>query len=150
MENSGKMPPQSVIMQLLSGQIISRCIGLAAELSISDLLNEKSKNVEELAQISQTNASALYRVLRTLAGFGIFEELPGRDFKNNRLSETLKSDEPGSVRDFARWFSDPMRWGVLGTLDYSVRTGNPGLLKGNENRQVFDIFLEHPELGGCF
>ncbi len=145
MENARELSPQAAIMQLLSGQFISRCIGLAANLSVPDHLSKGTKKIEELAKITDTNISALYRVLRMLAGFGIFEELPGREFKNSRLSEILKSDVAGSVRDFARWFSDPMRWGLLGTLDYSVRTGNPGLLNGKEDRQVFELFLEYPE-----
>jgi len=142
--------PQSTIMQMLSAQIISRCIGLAANLAIADHLADGPKDVESLATAGDSNPDALYRVLRLLAGFGIFTELPDRRFQNNPLSEPLQTNAAGSLRHFARWFSDPMRWSALGNLDYSVRTGNSGLLKGQENRKVFDIMQEYPGSADTF
>ncbi|RME55770.1 MAG: hypothetical protein D6790_15615, partial [Caldilineae bacterium] len=63
---------------------------------------------------------------------------------NSPLSEPLRTDAPGSVRHFARWFSDPLRWNLLGKLDYSVRTGKSALLDGRADQTVFEIFGEHP------
>lgn len=140
-----QVPPQTTLFQMLGGQIISRCIGLAAELAIADHLAAGPRDLSALAAASSTNADALYRVLRLLAGFGIFEELPRRQFRNSPLSEPLRTDAPNSVRHFARWFSDPLRWQCLGDLDYSVRTGNPALLKGREHRRVMEIFSEYPD-----
>ncbi|RME01990.1 MAG: methyltransferase [Bacteroidetes bacterium] len=137
-------PPQAILFQLLGGQIISRAIGLAADLAIADHLAEGAQEITALAAATNTNADALYRVLRLLAGFGIFAELPGRRFGNSPLSEPLRTDAPGSVRHFARWFSDPMRWGALGKLDYSVHTGRPALLDGREDKTVFEVFGEYP------
>lgn len=139
-----QIPPQAMLFQLLGGQIISRCIGLAADLAIADHLAGGPQDITALAAAADSNADALYRVLRLLAGFGIFTELPGRRFQNSPLSEPLRTDTPGSVRHFARWFSDPMRWGGLGKLDYSVRTGKPALLDGREDKTVFEVFGEHP------
>lgn len=138
------LPPQAVLMQMLGGQIVSRCIGLAAELAIADHLTDGPRDVVALAAATHVDADALYRVLRLLAGFGIFMELPGRRFQNSPLSEPLRTDAPGSVRHFARWFSDPLRWNLLGKLDYSVRTGKSALLDGRADQTVFEIFGEHP------
>jgi protein-L-isoaspartate O-methyltransferase len=137
-------PPQAVLFQLLGGQIISRCIGLAADLAIADHLADGPQDVSALAVATNSNADALYRIMRLLAGFGIFTELPGRRFQNSPASEPLRADAPGSLRHFARWFGDPMRWSLLGKLDYSVRTGNPALLDGREDKTVFELFGEYP------
>jgi hypothetical protein len=102
-------PPQAVLIQMLGGQILSRCIGLAANLAIADHLAGGPQSIEALAAASATQPDALYRVLRMLAGFGIFAELPGRRFQNSPLAEPLRTDVPGSVRDLARWFSDSNR-----------------------------------------
>lgn len=143
-------PPQAAIMQMLSGQIISRCIGLAADLAIADHLADGPLTVAALAEATETNAGALYRVLRLLAAFGIFVELSGREFGNSALSEALRTDAPGSVRHFARWFSDPLRWNALGNLDFSVRTGKSGVLKGQGDRGVFDVMQEFPDSVNTF
>lgn len=149
-QSQNQASPRSTIMQMLSGQIISRCIGLAADLAIADYLADGPKDIETLANETNTHPDALYRVLRLLAGFGIFTELPDRRFQNSPLSEPLLTNAAGSLRHFARWFSDPMRWSALGNLDYAVRTGNSGLLKGQEDRKVFEIMQEYPASAETF
>ena len=136
--------PQATLFQLLSGQIVSRSIGLVADLGIADFLVEGPRDINALATATKSKAGALYRVMRLLTGFGIFSELPGQKFGNNTISEFLRSDKQGSVKDFARWFVDPIRWQALGNLDYSVRTGNSAMVKGQEEKTVFEVFQEFP------
>ena len=139
-----QIDPQAALFQLLAGQIISRSIGLAADLGIADLLVKGQRDINALATATNSKASALYRVLRLLAGFGIFSELPGKKFENNTISAFLRSDMQGSVKDIARWFVDPILWQALGNLDYSVRTGNSAMVKGQEEKTVFEVFQKYP------
>lgn len=136
------LPPQAVMMQLVNGMVVSRCIALAAELGIADRLADGAKDVAALASPSGMDADALYRVLRTLCGLGIFVEQPGRVFANSPLSEVLRGDAPGSVRDLARWLGHPLHWGVIGDLDYSVRTGQPALAKDHPGKSPFQVIAE--------
>jgi hypothetical protein len=53
------------------------------------------------------NEDALYRVLRSLASLGIFEEIAPREFSNNAAASLLRSDVPGSFYDMALWMTDP-------------------------------------------
>lgn len=43
MNSQNNMPPQAVIMQMITGKLLSRCISLVAELKIPDLLTTGPK-----------------------------------------------------------------------------------------------------------
>src|SRR5215831_13612783 len=82
-------PPAKTMLQLITGKCLSRCVSLAAELAIADMLTDGPKSVVTLAQATGTCPDPLYRVLRTLAAVGVFDELPDRHFRNSPLSATL-------------------------------------------------------------
>lgn len=67
----------------------------------------------------------MYRLLRALAGIGVFVELDGQCFANSNLSQLLRTDVSGSVSAMAAMTCGLMR-GALGELVHSVRTGQPG------------------------
>ncbi|MHC5828012.1 MAG: methyltransferase family protein, partial [Nostoc sp.] len=53
---------------------VSRCIYVVAKLGIADLLKDGSQHCDALAAATNTHSDSLYRVLRALAGMGIFAE----------------------------------------------------------------------------
>ena len=144
------LPPHAVLLQLANGATISRCLALVADLSIADQLKDEPKDAVALAAACQAEPDSLYRVLRTLAGVGVFVELPDGRFQNSPLSDVLRSDAPGSVRGIARWIGHPMHWRILGDLDYSVRTGRPSVLKDNPGKSPFQILAEDPGTQAVF
>lgn len=141
----GNPPPQVAMMQMVNGLVVSRCIALAADLGIADLLKDGARDAAGLAAGCGADPDTLYRVLRTLSGVGVFTELPGRQFHNSPLSEVLRSDAPGSIRHLARWLGHPLHWGVIGDLDYSVRTGNPVVHKDQPGKNPFAVLAENPD-----
>lgn len=70
-----------LLMGLTFGWLASRAIYVAAELGIADLLRDGPKTTDELARISDAHGPSLYRLLRTLGGYGIFEEDDAGRFK---------------------------------------------------------------------
>src|SRR5215472_544283 len=96
--------PEKIMMELISGKCVSRCVSLAAELAIADMLAHGPQGVAALASATGTLPDPLYRVLRLLAATGVFDELPDRQFRNNYLSQTLVSGSERSLRNYARWF----------------------------------------------
>jgi len=86
-------------------------------------------SASELARQTGTNADALYRVLRLLASVGIFAELPEKAFVHTPMSELLRTDVPGSVRDTVTFISNPLHFKVWAELGYSVETGKPAIDK---------------------
>jgi hypothetical protein len=52
--------------------LVSRCLHVAAELGIADLLKDGPKSTEELARATGAHQLSLNRLLRTPAGHGVF------------------------------------------------------------------------------
>jgi precorrin-6B methylase 2 len=104
------------------GFMLSQAVYVAAALGIADRVTEGPRPVEELAREAGADDDALYRLLRLLAGHGIFVEHDGRRFSNSELSELLRED--GGFREFALVFGRLIFPAWTGTLDV-VRTGEP-------------------------
>ena len=70
--------PQSAIWDALRGGLVTRALGLVAELRIARALEAGPRPVSELAAETGADADTLHRLLRALASDGIFaEEEPG-------------------------------------------------------------------------
>jgi SAM-dependent methyltransferase len=136
--------PAKIVMQLISGKCVSRCVSLAAELGIADLLADGPTVVATLAKATGTDSDALYRVLRTLAVVGVFEELPDRAFRNSPLSALLISGAEDSVRHYARWFGRELHWRMYSGLETTVRTGRPWAVNEYPDKTPFQVLAEHP------
>ena len=133
---------------MITGSWISRAIYVAAKLRIADHLADGPRPAEELAAAAGVAPRPLYRLLRALAGVGVFaQEADGR-FRLNPLAEPLREDGPDSLRAFAVMVGEEQDrcWGDL--LE-TVRTGEPAFdrLYG---RPVFDYLGEHPEQAKIF
>ena len=89
------------MLQMISGFWISRAIYIAAKLGIADHLRDGQRTAEELAAMTGTHAPSLYRVLRALASVGVFAQDNDSRFRMTPLSETLRTNLPGSLRAFA-------------------------------------------------
>ena len=114
--------PSQQILRMGLGFVLSQALRVVAELGIADLLADRERTSEELADASGANADALYRLLRLLASEGVFRETSPRRFVQTELSATLRSDLRGSPRDFVNMInSEPYQAFV--DLFYSVRTG---------------------------
>lgn len=117
--------PQVGVLRMIYGAVTTRLIALAAELAVADLVEDCPRTVDDLARATGTDADALYRVLRTLAGIGVFTEVEPRTFGQTPLSATLRTGSAGSVRDAVLELGSPETFGSLMQLEHSVRTGEP-------------------------
>jgi hypothetical protein len=96
-----ELPPPVVMLQMIQGFWVSRAIYVAAELRIADLVDDEPKTAEALAKATGTHAPSLYRVLRALASVGVFSEDAEGRFALTPVAATLRSNQPGSLREFA-------------------------------------------------
>lgn len=103
----------------------SQLVFVAAKLGVADALVGGPLTVAELAVRVGADPVNLKRVLRALASLGIFAADPHGRFHLNRLSQTLRSDHPESLRAFALMMVDDYNWSAWGALEYAVRTGKP-------------------------
>jgi hypothetical protein len=134
---------------MITGSLGSQAVYVAAELGIADLLADGPKNVNELAKSAGADASSLYRVLRALASFGVFEEQANQVFGLTPTGELLRSDSPRSLRDLAIFMGEDWHWRVWGRTLYSVRTGKPAWDQVH-GQEVFPYFANNPEAAKIF
>ncbi len=146
--NVSQMAPRRALAQFLVGNQIQQAIYVATKLGIADLLKDGPKRSEELAEATGAHPSSLYRLLRALASFGIFNEIEHCQFKLTPIAALLQSEMPGSMRPFALW-SGGVSYQVFGGLEYSVRTGAPAFERIFE-MEFFEYLERNPEAGALF
>jgi hypothetical protein len=139
-----ELPPSLRILQLATGYWISRTLYVVTQLGIADLLKDGPKTAEELATATRNNPDALFRVMRVLAVVGVFAEAGPRRFALTPLSESLRSDVPGSVRAQVLSLVGDLHWTVYKDLGYSVQTGQPAF-DHVFGQNAWEYMSEHPE-----
>lgn len=137
------------IFQLGTGFIFTAALQPVVRLKIPDLLVDGPVPIAELAAQAGVNPDALYRVLRVLACVDVVQELPGKRFAPTPVSELLRSDVPGSMRDMILWMSNPFHFKVWAELGYSVETGKPGVEKAY-GKSCFDAIFGDLEIASDF
>jgi SAM-dependent methyltransferase len=141
-------PPQVVLSQMINGYWVTGSIHAAARLGVADKIAGAPRPVAELAREVGADADALYRLLRALAGLGIFVEGPARSFGHTPLSEALREGVPGSMRGLAvlTGLGHLRAWPEI---VHSVRTGQTAFEKVF-GEPLFEHLTSDAELGAAF
>jgi len=129
--------------QVFGGAWMTQGIAVAAELGIADLLAERSRTAQELAELTKTHAVALHRILRALASVGVFAEDTQDRFSLTPLADLLRTDVAGSQRAYAAMMGAELQ-AAWGELLHSARTGEPGFQK-RFGKPFFQYLIEHPD-----
>ena len=145
---TGEESPRDVLWRMTNGYQVSQAIHVAATLEIADLLADGPRAVDDLAASTATHAPSLARLLRALAGVGIFREADGR-YDLTPLAEYLRSDAHGSVRPWAMFCGRPYVWSAWGNLLHSARTGEPAF-QAVHGTTAWDYRTRHTEEGAIF
>jgi DNA-binding IclR family transcriptional regulator len=95
-------------------------------------MSDSAVPISQLAAHTSSRTDHLYRLLRYLAQFGIFEELPDQHFKLTPMGQYLRSDHPSGLCYAAVAFGAPGR--------YTHALDVPG--QGSQRRQVRQRFLQ--------
>ncbi|MDQ6698883.1 MAG: hypothetical protein M3Z36_01705 [Acidobacteriota bacterium] len=137
------------MQQAIYGFRLSQMISVAAKLRLADLMRERPRRLRELAQASCTHEDSLYRLLRTLAGFGIFAEEEHRTFRLTPEAEFLRSDVPDALRVSAEVVGEPWMWRSWGSLLHSVQTGETAF-DHIYGKDTWTYFGEDADASGLF
>lgn len=139
------LPPPIVVLQhMVLNLVVSRCLYVAAELRLADLLKDGPRAVDDLAAATGAHPDALHRILRALAGVGFFVETDEGRYGTTRLSECLRSDAPGSMLASARYAGAD--WAVAGWTEMlaTARTGRT-YYENVHGKSFFGWYDESPE-----
>jgi hypothetical protein len=144
------IPPQAALLNTLCAVNLSQAIYVAARLQVADSLVDGPREVTDLAARLDVHAPSLRRLLRSLAGVGIFTEVEPGVVGNTPQSDTLRADAPGSMRDLVLWVGDEAHWRTWTGLLTSVRTGEPAW-EGVHGTDIFEYLTTgDPDLGAVF
>ena len=143
-----EMPPQMIVFQMMSGAWVAQALYVAARLDLAGLLAGGAKSSEELAAATGTHQPTLYRLLRALAGLGLFVEDEGGRFSLAPLGACLQ-DGPNSVRAMVLHLGESASWRAWGELLHSVKTGETAF-KHVHGMEVFPFYAQHAESNEVF
>ena len=142
-------PIRSALQQSIGGFRVSQLIFVAAKLRVADHLAAGPASVRDLARATGAHDDALYRVLRTLAGFGIFAEDENRTFRLTPSAEYLRSDVPGSLRTTAEVVGEDWMWRAWGGLLQSVTSGETAFDR-EYGESTWEWFATHDAAAALF
>jgi hypothetical protein len=139
-----KSAPDQAAVELLFrlrwGWLASQGIYVAAELGIADLLHDGPKTVDQLASSTGAHPQSLYRLLRMLAGYGVFADDRAGRFELTPAAALLQT---GVLRDAAR-IMIPAEWNAYGDLLHNIKTGESAF-NHVYGFGFFDYLSTHPD-----
>jgi SAM-dependent methyltransferase len=143
-------PPQQALMQMSQGMWVAQTVATAARLGIADALAQSQpQESSSLARAVGADTRALARILRALASIGVLAEPLPQQYALTPVGELLRSDIPGSMRDWLVAETDTAHWQAWGQLYEGVRSGQtvvPQLF----GVHIYDYYAAHPEDRACF
>jgi hypothetical protein len=113
------------LLRMTESLILHQSLCATASLGIADLLRDGTRDISAIADAAKVDEQALYRVLRFLAGHGVFCETAPRQFANSQLSQWLRSDVPHSVRRVVIFRGSNYFISALTALPHIIATGKP-------------------------
>ncbi len=136
--------PRDQLSDMLWGLRATQLIHVAAKLGIADLLKNGPRTSMELAEAVGAHPRTLHRILRTLAGLGVFGQEENGSFRLTPLAEPLRSDFPGTLYHSALSVGDDTDWKTWGNLYQSALTGE-NTFRLTHGVGQFEYLQQHPE-----
>ena len=137
-------PPPLLMMQLLFGKQLTYSLSGVARLGIADHMSGEPQPVEAIAAKAGAHAPSLYRVMRMLAGFGVFKEGPQRHFALTPVGDLLKTGTPGSLRYMAMMFGEEFSTRAYEHIADCLRSGGDGVTEAY-GKPIWEVLAERPE-----
>ncbi|HEX2449477.1 MAG TPA: methyltransferase [Methyloceanibacter sp.] len=131
-------------MQLLFGKQITYAVSGIARLGVADHMDGTPKPVKEIAAKTGAHAPTLYRVMRMLAGLGVFKEGPKRHFVLAPVGELLRTNALGSLRYMAMMLGEEFSTRAYEHVATCLRTGGNGVTEAY-SKPIWDVLAERPE-----
>lgn len=140
---------RAALIERIGGYMTAHATGVAAELGLADLIGTGSRTSSDLAAETNTHEQSLRRLLRLLVAGGIATEpAPGR-FALTDIGTQLRADSPGSLKNFARMFGDPLFLTSWQGLEHTVSSGERAF-DHTYGTGIYDHLAQHPETSALF
>jgi hypothetical protein len=151
-QSTSTVPPEApagkLVFQVASGYMASAALQVTMRLDIAARLSNGPRPVADLAREAGVQTDGLYRVLRALAGLGIFAESSPRTFALTPAAELLRKG-PGSLGDGIEFITDPLHFETYAEALHSVQTGQPAAEKV-VGMPLFEYLAKTPQWSTSF
>lgn len=137
------------LMDAALGYMVSAALRAATVTGLADHFDDQPRTPADLAAATGASAAGLVRVLRLLAGEGLFAEDDQGRFRLTRAGEPLRSDSPVSVRDMIVMHTERSFWLPAGEIERCVAEGR-GLTEDILGMPFFDYYTQDPGLTALF
>ena len=127
------------------GFITARSIYAVAKLGIADLLGDGARTADDLAAATGADPRTLYRMLRALAGEGVFHEDSRARFSLTPIGRSLRTDVPDSLAAYIVMCHEYQFPAWLEVL-HSVETGEVAFVKAFGKTWI-EHLVEHDAKG---
>lgn len=138
-----------LVIRLIEGFWVAKAVHVVISLSIPDLLRDGPRCSEELAAETGTHAQSLHRIMRALAGEGLFDFDDLGRFSLTPAGAVLRSDEPTTLRHWALLMLGAVHQGSWEDLMHTAATGESAF----EHRFGMDLWqycAQHTEHARLF
>ena len=143
--SSGRIGEAMPLRMAIRGLAISQMLGAACQLGLPDAMGDHdSIGIADLADRLRCHEGALYRLVRTLAAFGVFAIDAGGAVSHTDVSRELRGDAKAPQHLAARFWTLPAVWAAWGKLGEAVRTGQAAFPLANDGRTFFGHLGETP------
>jgi len=96
------------LTHILTSAALSRAVSTIAELGVADLVQAgRPQPVGHLARATKTHEASLYRILRFMAGYGVFQESEDRHFDHTPLSAATPRAPIARLRNCSTTYFPP-------------------------------------------
>lgn len=147
--NNSSDQTSGLVVRLVEGSWVARAIYVVVSLRIADLLRDGPRLVDELAAETGTHAESLHRIMRALAGEGLFHLDDLGRFSLTPAGAVLRNDVPNSLHPWAMLMLGNVHQCAWENLMHTVTTGESAF----QHRFGLDLWqycAEHPEHARLF
>jgi O-methyltransferase domain/Dimerisation domain len=137
------------MLKLIAAYWQSQLVFVAAKLGVADVLIAGPLTAEEIARRVGADGPTLRRLLRALASLGVFARDSLDRYRLTPMAQTLRSDHPDSLRNFALMLVDGYNWDAWGALEHAVKTGESAF-EHVHGMPIFPFMQAHPDKESMF
>jgi hypothetical protein len=143
------LPTEVAVWEHSMGIGATHVVATLGELGVPDALGDGRATARELAPCVGADADALHRVLRAAATLGYVRMDRRGRVRLTRLGRALRTQDPHTMRAWARYMGSAATAHAWAGLTRAVRTGEPAFAAVH-GRSVWAHFADHPDEEACF
>ena len=137
------------MMSMITGHWVTQIVHAIAKYSLADHLALGPATAADIAKVAGTHPSATFRLLRTCASLGLVTYDGESRFATTSLLDTLRTDNPQSLRDTALVLAASGHWLTWGHFAEAVKAEHPQAVAAL-GKEAFDYLAEQPDQSRAF